>query len=225
MLLTKRLTTFLNDNTSPHLHTLLLLTPTGKLLSSSSPLPASTLRMQSTIASSLWSQYSSSQSMTSSLVSASLPDVPNAVSGNTTAGREISNILIQLEFGIMVIRGLQSGLLFVAIGPSSTPPVASQRSHHQLTSLPSHLSPPSSPLPPSDVVESNDHLLSSPLPIILSNAGGGGGAAPSEAGSLATNSSMTTSANILGLKKQAGELGEWLNKNLEGFTLSPPDLR
>ncbi|EHK97276.1 hypothetical protein M7I_7006 [Glarea lozoyensis 74030] len=53
MLLTTPLTTFLSHNTTPQLPTLLLLTPSGLVLSSASPLPASLLRTQATAASTL----------------------------------------------------------------------------------------------------------------------------------------------------------------------------
>ncbi|RDW85467.1 hypothetical protein BP5796_03792 [Coleophoma crateriformis] len=218
MLLIKRLTTFLNNNTSPQIHSLLLVTPTGKLLSSSSPLPISTLRTQATVACTLWSQYNSSQSF-AGLIPAALPPHKDAqLAASNTPGQkanEISSILIQLEYGIMVISGLQSGLLLIAIGPSSSSVTPRSRIHSP--------EPASSPPAHSDPIEAHDHQFSSPTVGNLGVPGMGSGA-PSETGSIAT-SVGSVSANIMALKRQTEELGKWLNGALEGFTLSSSDMR
>ncbi|KAL3421632.1 hypothetical protein PVAG01_05788 [Phlyctema vagabunda] len=219
MLLTKRLATFLNNNTSPHIHTLLLLTPAGKLLTSASPLPASSLRTQATVACTLWNQYSSAQSE-NDLVSSVLPQTQRSSGrGAAHSGREphpIGSIMVQLEYGIMVILTLKSGLLFIAIGPSASATSSGRSRMHSPEQ-------PSSPLANTDVSEPNDRQISSPSLGSLGNPSGGS-RAPSESGSVATNTS-TTAANIMGLKRQTEELGKWLDGALDGFALSSWDQR
>ena len=60
LLLTKRLTAFLHANASPHLPTLLITTPTGKLLAHASQEPVSLLRTHATVAASLQQIHTSS---------------------------------------------------------------------------------------------------------------------------------------------------------------------
>jgi hypothetical protein len=221
MLLTKRLTTFLSQNTTPQLPTLLLLSPTGKLLSSSSPLSASTLRTQATLACSLWTLY---QPSAPSLITSALPrssqqstsrnqprGSDSTTPGATTATEnELSTITIQLSHGTMVIRALACGLLFVAIGPSAAG-LSSHSSHHLLqahhASLANQTSPPSSPAPQTD---DNRETPGGSL-------GGIGSSAASEAGSV--RSSGTRAGSIMGVRRQAEEVGKWLDSQLEGFAL------
>ncbi len=149
MLLTKPLSTFLNANRSPHIHTLLLITPTGKLLSSSSSVPASLLRNQATIACSVWELYGPITS--AGTISASLPPNPASSSddednnAHQSSDPSVSSILIQLETGTMVIRALRCSLLFVVIGPC---PLASSTSARRLTQGLSYLSVQSATSPP-----------------------------------------------------------------------------
>jgi hypothetical protein len=227
MLLTKRLTTFLSQNTTPHLPTLLLLSPAGKLLSSSSPLPASNLRTQATLACSLWALY---QPNVSSLITSALPPPQSTsntnprgsdatISSTTTAaenGHDLAAITIQLSHGVMVIRALSCGLLFVAIGPSSIGvPSPSQTLHAQ--SISSHTSPPSSPTAHGDGHGYNGEGAHE------GGLGGVGSGAPSEAGSVRSTGSRT--ASIMGIKRQAEEVGRWLDGQLEGFQLSSAEGR
>lgn len=138
MLLTKRIATLLHhtleasrpiqqanltpgsdaSNASNGLHTLLLLSPTGKLLSSSSPQPTSTLRTWCTVACSLWGLYTR-EGQDASAFNVNLGD---AVAGGLSSedGGGVRSILVQLENGIMVLRMLRCGLLFVAVGGSGT---------------------------------------------------------------------------------------------------------
>jgi hypothetical protein len=222
MLMAKRLTTFLSQNTTPQLPTLILLSPTGKLLSSSSPLPASTLRTQATLACSLWTLY---QPSASSLISSSLPRTSSNIRGSdstlssttTAAENDLSTITIQLSHGIMVIRALTCGLLFVAIGPSNASSTSSPHpSSHTLAaqgSSHSHTSPPSSPPAHEgyEGIHERERDSSSNLVGIRSSA-------PSEAGSV--GSIGTRTGSIMGVKKQADEVGRFLDAQLEGFVLS-----
>jgi hypothetical protein len=230
MLLTKRLTTFLSQNTSPQLPTLLLISPTGKLLSSSSPLPASTLRTQATLACSLWNLY---QPSAPSLITSALPrtaqqsDARNhprlsesTTSSTTTAAEsELSIMTIQLSHGIMVIRALACGLLFVAIGPSSSGSSA-QLSPHLLqghhASLESQTSPSSSPPTRSEDTAREREISGGSFQAM-------GVTTPSEAGSV--GSSGTRTGSIMGMRRQAEEVAKWLDGQLEGFALGSGEVR
>ncbi|KAF4617046.1 hypothetical protein G7Y89_g15102 [Cudoniella acicularis] len=223
MLLTKPLTTFLSQNTSPQLPTLLLISPDGKLLSSSSPLSASTLRTQSTVACTLWNLYNPSQN-SNNQISAALGVASQTTSqlptSSTSNSNDLSSITIQLSQGIMVIRALSCGLLFVAIGPTitastSTSPFPS--SHALLASA--HTSPPSSP----QAQENHEPLGERSL------SGGSlavGSGTPSESGSVGSSvTGARTQATILGIKRQADEVGRWLEGQLKGFKLSSEEER
>ena len=213
MLLTKPLSTFLSANSTPQLHTLLLLSPTGKLLSSSSPSPASTLRTQATLACSLWTLYHPFQTTTSPLVDASLTS-STANGRDRREEQELNSITIQLEFGIMCIRALSSGLLFVAIGPSSpsysqpsaglSPHPSSSYLHQHINA--SHTSPPASP-------NTQEH---GSQPSLQGEVTSG---AVSEAGSVGTQGSVS-GASIWGVRRQAEDVGRFLEGKLEGFVLS-----
>ncbi|KAF7923262.1 hypothetical protein BELL_0033g00050 [Botrytis elliptica] len=195
MLLSKRISTFLQNNISPHLHTLMLLTPTGKLLSTSSSSPASVLRHQGTLALSLWTLYSPFPAQT---VSDALPPNGEASNGRTPKSRETKSILIQMELGIMVIRLLACGLLFVAIGPTpgasgtTTPQI--QREGGLIS-----ISQPASP--------DGGHERE----VIRSGEG-------SETASL--RSARGGGVGISGMRRQAEELGKWLEGALDGLVLS-----
>jgi hypothetical protein len=229
MLLTKRLTTFLSQNTTPQLPTLLLLSPTGKLLSSSSALPASSLRTQATLACSLWTLY---QPAASSLITSAIPPQSHSqsnthprgsdatLSSTTTAAdndHNLASITVQLTHGVMVIRALSCGLLFVAIGPSSVPVSSpSQTLRAQSISSHTHTSPPSSP-PGQGHGENGYNGEGAHDGVGL----GSGSGAPSEAGSVRS----TRTASIMGVKRQAEEVGRWLDGQLEGFQLSSAEGR
>ncbi|KAF7861947.1 hypothetical protein EAF04_007828 [Stromatinia cepivora] len=194
MLLSKGISTFLQHNISSHLHTLMLLTPTGKLLSTSSTSPASILRHQGTLALSLWTLYSPFPSQT---VSDALPSNGASSNGHDTKSRETKSILIQMEFGVMVIRKLACGLLFVAIGPApgisgTTPP---QIQREGLISI----SQPGSP--------DGGHERET------TRSGEGG-----ETASL--RSARGGGVGITGMRRQAEELGRWLEGALDGLVLS-----
>lgn len=135
MLLTKTLTSFLQANLSPQVHTLFIATPSGKILASSSSLSAGVLRSQATLASTLWSLYRplSSEGAFSAILPAQINDEEQS-----TQDPGVSSILIQLENGTMLIRCLKSALLFIAIGPSSALPPRSPRASN--CALPSNQS-------------------------------------------------------------------------------------
>jgi hypothetical protein len=223
MLLTKPLSIFLNANRSPHIHTLFLVTPTGKLLSSSSSAPATLLRNQATIACSVWELYNpitSAGTISAALPSDSDSDSDSASSRSSDhdddkdesahrgADPAVSSILVQLETGTMVIRALRCSLLFVVIGPSP-PPSTSVRG---LTQGVSYLSVQSATSPPaSSHSQTNGEGAERRLDggsASLNGLGGGAGA-PAPAG-----------ASVKVVKRLAEELAECLDVELEGFTLS-----
>ncbi|KAI9048775.1 hypothetical protein LZ554_007606 [Drepanopeziza brunnea f. sp. 'monogermtubi'] len=245
MLLTKRLTVFLSQNTSPALPTLLLLSPTGKLLSSSSPSPASTLRTQATLACSLWMLYQPTTSLLPSTLPSSHTSThaqlktghggaegreggrsSSGAGGNPDRERDVegaddglSTVTIQLSNGVMIIRSLSCGLLFVAIGPAPAPTAstgtapgtpslnAAQSAGVQQIALSRHASPPASP--PGDE-EGREREVSGLL--------AAGSAVMSDAGSIRSSSTIRT-GGLLGIKRQAMEVGRWLDGQLEGFRL------
>ncbi|KAG9241259.1 hypothetical protein BJ878DRAFT_483111 [Calycina marina] len=185
MLLSKRLTTLLTSSTTPQLHTLLLLSLNGKLLSSASPSMASVLRTQATLAVTLWSSYQSLP----------LPNTSNAsrMSGNGDA--ETNMITIQLEQGVMCIRLLTPGLLFVAIGENGGR-VGGGGEGMEIGSV-----------------------LGSPRENCNSHSNGviGIGKATSEAGSVGSERGQ---GGIWGIRRRTEEVGNLLEEKLEGFELS-----
>lgn len=238
MLLNKRLTSFFSQNTTPQLPTLLLISPTGKLLSSSSPLPASQLRMQATLACTLWNLYQPLQANNGDILSAALSSQSSSSlrqsrsnpfpTISTPGGDDQSCITIQLSEGIMVIRALKCKLLFVAIGVSSVPTVypTSPMLHAQAQHLSSSSfgSPPTSPSP--QHTEGQDSPLvgshgdkEGHRESIGSSLAVKGSKAPSEAGSVGSTT-RREQANIMAVKRQADEVGRWLEGSLEGFSLS-----
>jgi hypothetical protein len=234
MLLTKPLTTFLNANLTPYIHTLFLCTPTGKLLSSSSShIPASTLRAQATLACSIWNLY---KPLTAAgTISAALPSSHSTDSKHDDDDKEeeeedeneggvaesdpnISSIIIQLDHGTMHVRALKCSLLFVVIGPSPSPPSASSTSLRGLRQDLSYLSVASAASPPtsSHSVINGEGTVERRQGSSSSNLNGLGSSAVSVTGS----TSGAGSGSIKVLRKQAEELGKWLDGELEGFSLA-----
>ena len=234
MLLTKPLHTFLNANRTPYIHTLLLVTPTGKLLSSSSSVPASTLRAQATYACSIWALYKpliATGTLTSALPIPSQSrnddnsdeeddeedneNIPDAA--HRSADPDVSSITIQLEEGIMIIRALKCSLLFVVIGPA--PPAPSAASSASLQGLRhdlSYLSVSSAGAPASSGAASTEKRLGNAS---YTSLNGLRSSATSLAGSV-TGGGGGVGGSLKIVKKQAEELGKWLDGELEGFTLS-----
>ncbi|KAI0887953.1 uncharacterized protein GGS22DRAFT_154647 [Annulohypoxylon maeteangense] len=116
LLLTKRLTAFLSSNLSPQIHTAALTTLSGKLLAHASPHPVGTLRTQCTVAASIWALYAAGETYT--VIEALPPAHTGLESDFTLPPTPTPNaVTIQLTGGVMVIRHLRCGLLFVCIGP------------------------------------------------------------------------------------------------------------
>lgn len=122
LLLTKRLTSFLQINLSQQITTLLLLSTEGKLLAYASqpPIPVATLRTHGTVAASLYTIHSNGADPDT--IDAALP--PGSRARRTSRGSSSSKsegplaVTIQLESGtVLVIRRLRCGMLFVCMGP------------------------------------------------------------------------------------------------------------
>ncbi|KAL1881773.1 hypothetical protein Daus18300_000826 [Diaporthe australafricana] len=128
LLLTKRLTSFLQLNLSQQITTLLLLSPDGKLLAYASqpPIPVATLRTHGTVAASLYTIHSNGADPDT--IDAALPPGSSSRARRTSGGRASTGstggaagplaVTIQLESGtVLVIRRLRCGMLFVCMGP------------------------------------------------------------------------------------------------------------
>ncbi|KAK8130945.1 hypothetical protein PG984_007383 [Apiospora sp. TS-2023a] len=201
LLLTKRLTSFLQSNLSPQIHTTLLTTLSGKLLAHASPHPVSTLRTQCTVAASIWTIYAAQG--TSSAVAEALPSAPAGTKArqDPTSGA----ITIQLTGAVLVVRKLRCGLLFVCIGPIPDSGEQAQFAQGQSHSL----------QVPQAASSSHPTPLGSPSEVeSVASAGA------------ATTASVTTmgsvnAAGVVLMRRQAEELAKWLDDKLG--SLGVPD--
>ncbi|KAK7943172.1 uncharacterized protein PG986_012285 [Apiospora aurea] len=201
LLLTKRLTSFLQANLSPQIHTTLLTTLSGKLLAHASPHSVSTLRTQCTVAASIWTIYAAQG--TSTAVSEALPSAPAGTKArqDPTSGA----ITIQLTGAVLVVRRLRCGLLFVCIGP--IPDSGEQAQPAQ--------GPSQSLQVPQAASSSHPTPLGSPSEVESVASVGA-----------ATTASVTTmgsvnAAGVVLLRRQAEELAKWLDDKLG--SLGVPD--
>ncbi|GAP88327.1 hypothetical protein SAMD00023353_3001300 [Rosellinia necatrix] len=203
LLLTKRLTAFLRANLSPQIHTTLLATVTGKLLTHASPHSVATLRTQATVAASLWALYATPS--TTVTIEEALPSHPPP----TLVGKSSpSAITVQLTSAVVVIRYLQCGLLFICISPAGEPSGSASPGHPHQQSRPMQ-TPQENPEPqPSPLLGSPSEVES-----VAST-----GAATTV--SIATTTSVTASA-VAAMRRQAEELARCLNDRLG--TLDIPD--
>lgn len=224
LLLTKRLTAFLSSNLSPQLHTAVLTTLSGKLLAHASPHPVGTLRTQCTVAASIWALYSSptaADTVTEALPQSRSSTIP------IHSGSGPSAVTIQLTGGVMVIRRLRCGLLFVCIGPAGAAEDATNINTNTHTSQAQSQS------------QSQGHVQGRPMPAPAAQSagtsGGGSGSgnephpttplgSPSEVesvasagaattASIATTTSVAASA-VVATRRQAEELARWLDDKL-----------
>lgn len=237
LLLTKRLTSFLHLNLSATITTLLLLTPSGKLLAyaSNPPTPVATLRTHGTVAASLYAIHSSGTDRET--IDAALRRTPAADNddarydgGSSSSGSAPPlAVTIQLESGsVLVIRRLRCGMLFVCLGPpdpSSRPPTTTQQPQ---SSQPAQQQQPPHPSLATAIQggdATNGHhtpSASPPQPPSQQHIG-----SPSEAASIlsaATTAQTTTStgsvmfgagtAGVMALRRHAEELARWLDDKL-----------
>ncbi|KAF2970990.1 hypothetical protein GQX73_g2584 [Xylaria multiplex] len=202
LLLTKRLTAFLRANLSPQIHTSLLTTVAGKLLTHASPHSVATLRTQATVAASLWALYSAPS--TSASIETALPSHSSTLVGKPTS----SAITVQLAGAIVAIRYLRCGLLFVCIGPPvESPGSASPRPPHQQSR-------------PMQTPQANSDSQPSPLLGSPSEAESVKSTGATTIASTVTTNSVGASA-IVAMRRQSEELARCLNNRLG--SLDVPD--
>lgn len=113
LLLTKRLTSFLQANLTPFVQTALLTTQSGKLLAHASSQPVGLLRSQCTVAASLWAIYTNPGA--GATVSEALPPHSAPSLRRNSAATALT---LQLTGAVVVLRLLRCGLLFMCIAPS-----------------------------------------------------------------------------------------------------------
>lgn len=225
LLLTKRLTSFLHSNQTPHLPTLLVSTQTGKLLAHASSNPVSLLRTHATVAASLFAIHTTTPATLSSTLPGDsfTPEQPNSPDPEEDNGEDHdeegyeesdredqttvteqskldplrpATITVQLTGGTVLIRRLKCGLLLVCVGPNP-----SDHPDHHLSTL-----------------DNGDNALASAT---VSTS-------PSEVASqisvgAQTNASYegTGTALIGVMRKQVSDLARWLDDKLG--TLTVPD--
>ncbi|OTA92836.1 hypothetical protein M434DRAFT_31448 [Hypoxylon sp. CO27-5] len=224
LLLTKRLTAFLSSNLSPQLHTAVLTTPSGKLLAHASPHPVGTLRTQCTVAASIWALYSSptaTDTVTDALPHSESQSSARPIYSRSGSGSGPSAVTIQLTGGVMVIRRLRCGLLFVCIGPTGAAEDATANTN---TNTHTHTQ-----------TQAQGHVQGRPMPAPAGTSGSGSGSgnephpttplgSPSEVesvasagaattASIATTTSVAASA-VVATRRQAEELARWLDDKL-----------
>lgn len=125
LLLTKRVTSFLRANLSPHIHSAMLTTPAGSLLAHASNLPASALRRQAAVAASLWALQGPSHA--TGPATASIP--PGSTVRTRKSGKHSQpTVTVQLDSGaVFVIRRLRCGMLFICMGGTEAAAAAGGR--------------------------------------------------------------------------------------------------
>ncbi|KAI1649401.1 uncharacterized protein F4817DRAFT_35463 [Daldinia loculata] len=202
LLLTKRLTAFLSANLGPQVHTAVLTTLSGKLLAHASPHSVGTLRTQCTVAASVWALYSTPETVAEAL--------PQSQRAQSTSPSPVphptpSAVTIQLVAGVMVIRRLRCGLLFVCIGPSAG---AEGAGGDYVTHTPARTVPPAQ----QQQSNSNEPHPATPLgsPSEVESVVSAGAATTA---SIATTTSVAATA-VVATRRQAEELARWLDDKL-----------
>jgi hypothetical protein len=242
LLLTKRLTGFLHANATAQLPTLLITTPSGKLLAHASHEPVSLLRTHATVAASLQQIHTSSSTILPTALPGartpehySSPPPGGARSGEddddddeedeegTPGGEEgdlarkvealkPTTITVQLTGGTVLIRRLKCGLLLVCVGPSSAAGSDDHTPTQQQQQTQQHIQQSSQQL--------LDTMDMTAAPVSTS---------PSEVESqLSTTGSTTTvsmegsgAAAVVAMRKHASNVAKWLDAKLG--TLTVPD--
>ncbi|KAF3060891.1 hypothetical protein GL218_03144 [Daldinia childiae] len=184
LLLTKRLTAFLSANLGPQVHTAVLTTLSGKLLAHASP----------------HSQHPAHAMHRRRFRSSTFPSSPSLVPHPMP-----SAVTIQLVAGVMVIRRLRCGLLFVCIGPSAG---AEGAGSDYVTHTPARTVPPAQ----QHQSNSNEPHLATPLgsPSEVESVVSAGAATTA---SIATTTSVAATA-VVATRRQAEELARWLDDKL-----------
>ncbi|XXG95951.1 hypothetical protein Hte_002227 [Hypoxylon texense] len=241
LLLTKRLTAFLSANLSPQVHTAALTTLSGKLLAHASPRPAGALRTQCTVAASVWAQYASPAAAAPAAVAEALPPLHSSrsyyvrsSSSNSSEPVSPGAVTIQLAGGVVVIRRLRCGLLFVCVGPAAAGSgsgsgggdgggsvaggavTGEQHQHSGAMPTPQH---PHQQQSQSQQLPSTpgDHRPPTPplgSPSEVESVASLGAATTA---SVATTTASTAGAGVVAMRRQAEELARWLDDKLDSL--------
>ncbi|KAI9769104.1 MAG: hypothetical protein M1840_004455 [Geoglossum simile] len=219
MLKTKNLNKLLSQNTSPHVTSAIIFTPSGSLIASShAPSSPKTLRTQTTLAANIWSAYAATP----------LTSIPPASSTSSAPSNDqeppvtITSLTLELSTSNLHITQIRPRLLLCLIGPSilPTPPQQAQTP------------PQPPPRPSSDSATSAEGdgenaaaggCTNEPL-----TANSSGGEVPSS-DSVSRGSSLMAiqeaeaaahQSGALGILRTQGEgLARWLEGELEGFSM------
>lgn len=242
LLLTKRLTAFLHANANPQLPTLIITTPSGKLLAHASQEPVSLLRTHATVAASLQQIHtSSSAALPTALPGARTPEhysssppeddgdegeeddegASEEGGGNGRQDRKIEHlkpatITVQLTGGTVLIRRLKCGLLLVCVGPPSSTAANTTEDHLSSSQIQQQQ-------PQIHLQQSTQQLLENleiAPPVSTS---------PSEVESQISTAGSTTTASMEGpgtaavvaMRRHASNVAKWLDAKLG--TLTVPD--
>ncbi|OBT86006.1 hypothetical protein VE02_06392 [Pseudogymnoascus sp. 03VT05] len=204
MLLTKPLTTLLSSSLSAPVSTLLLLTPTGHILSAASALPSSVLRARATLALQIWALYASNPSALTDALPGT-PANPENPDDDETSEKvpAVSSVAVHLSTGTLVIRLLSCGLLVCGL---SSPPAEGE--------TPAHTGTPTGSQRGARPNYQAQHFLApgSPLEGVASSA-------VSDAGSVGTVG-RRGNRELAVLRKRVEEVGKWLDEELGGFAMS-----
>lgn len=206
MLLTKPLTTLLSSSLSPPVSTLLLLTPTGHILSAASTLPSSILRARATLALQIWTLYASNPSALPDALPGTSDTLENQDATDDETSEKpptVASVAVHLSAGTLVIRLLSCGLLVCGL---SSPPAESE--------TPAHTGTPTGSQRGVRPNYQAQHFLApgSPLEGVASSA-------VSDAGSVATVG-RRGGRELAVLRKRVEEVGRWLDEELGGFVMS-----
>ncbi|KAI1768520.1 hypothetical protein GGR53DRAFT_377714 [Hypoxylon sp. FL1150] len=205
LLLTKRLTAFLALNLSAQIHTAALTTLSGKLLAHASPHGVGVLRTQCTVAASIWAQYSAPAA--SAAVEESLPQHTYTRRGPPTPGA----VTIQLAAGVVVIRRLRCGLLFVCVGPLAAGDggaATAEQLHTGALPTPLAQQQPGPPQTPGE--RPSTPPLGSPSVESVTSLGA---VTTASVASVATTSTVAGAGAVV-MRRQAEELARWLDDKL-----------
>ncbi|KFX88578.1 hypothetical protein O988_08969 [Pseudogymnoascus sp. VKM F-3808] len=206
MLLTKPLTTLLSSSLSSPVSTLLLLTPTGHILSAASALPSSVLRARATLALQIWGLYASNPSALSDALPSTSTNPENLETTDDDTSEKppaVASVAVHLSAGTLVIRQLNCGLLVCGL---SNPPAESE--------TPAHAGTPTGSQRGARPNYQAQHFLApgSPLEGVASSA-------VSDAGSVGTVG-RRGNRELAILRKRVEEVGRWLDEELGGFAMS-----
>ncbi|KAL2130135.1 hypothetical protein VTI74DRAFT_6841 [Chaetomium olivicolor] len=154
LLLTKRVTSFLRANLSPHIHSAMLTTPAGSLLAHASNLPASALRRQAAVAASLWALQGPRQPLAPAAPANATAPSESTLTPNKRTKHRPPTVTVQLDSGsVFVIRRLRCGMLFICMGGTETYPQTAGRLTPTPSAPPHHTRLSRSPAPTTPTTE------------------------------------------------------------------------